>query len=692
MLQKYRIPVLFMAIVSILAASACLRKEETQVPTPPPDRQDLSLEARAAVLRAEDRGLVDDPLRAACASSDMQIRETAARALGRIGTDEALLLATGLLADRSPAVRSEAVLALGLSREEAVLDQLLPLAGDDSARVRARVALALTLVPGEKRRQAVLTLIDDPDPLVSEQACLAAAALQPSEEVVVTKLAPKLDDDHQPVRHAAAYALARIARRTESSPANTMARIALQNRARDKDPAIRLEVARGLRMPRNGSEIGILKRLHEDVERVVRIEALISLAYPGGPPIQLLDGASGNDFHMVQAALEGMANNGDPSVIQALSDIAVTEGPVPIRIAAIRSLRKAAPALATQLLPIRLWKSDDPRLRQEAARTAGIYPLKSNEPIIEELLQDNIPSVRAAAILAAGHSPGSLSAVMGDLLKENHPDVRYALARAAANRIEAQRSGQRPDPDHRSEAFAILDDLWNRGEGDTQAFPRLAVMDALGKAAPDPAGKAILLKAAGHPDYRFRARAMQLLEEQYGEPASDGPGPAANRPLQDYIEMLRWAETDREAVVTVKRQGFASSSFTIRLDTRRAVRTCWNFAQLAESGFYNGLEFHRLVPNFIIQGGDPWHSGLGDPGFTLLPELSDGPFYAGAVGMKQGVDTGAGSQFFITLTPQRRLDAGNVRFGTVTENLQGVVMLLIPEDRILSIEIREAGQ
>ncbi len=692
MLQKSRNPILFLALVSILAASACIRKEAALAPTSPPDRQDLILQARAEVLRAEDRGVVDDPLRAACSSSSLQVRETAARALGRIGTAEAIRLATDLLADLSPEVRAEAVLALGLSREETVLDDLLPMAGDDSARVRTQVALALTLIPGEKHRPAVMALLDDPDPLVSEQACLAAATLEPSEVGVVERLHPKLADDHQTVRHAAAYALARIARRTENSPANALARKILQDRVRDRDQAIRLEIARGLRLPRNVSEIDILKHLHKDVARVIRIEALISLAYPGGPSIELLDAAGGKDFHMVQAALEGMGNNGDPAVIEALSEIAAGEVPVPIRIAAIRAFRKAAPALATQLLPVRLWRADDPRLRQEAARTAAIYPLESNTPIIEELLRDNIPSVRGAAILAAGHFPLSLSDAMGDLLSENHPDVRYALAGAAGNRVRAQRSGRRPNPDHQSEAFAILDDLWNRGEGDTQAFPRLAVIEALGKAVPDPVGKATLLKAAGHPDYRFRARATAVLEEQYGEPVSDGPGPATIRPLQDYVEMLRWAETDWEAVVTVKRQGFASGSFTIRLDTERAVRTCWHFARLAENGFYNGLEFHRLVPNFIIQGGDPWRKGLGDPGFSLLPELSDGPFHAGAVGMKQGAQTGAGSQFFVTLTSQRRLDAVNVRFGTVTENLPGVAMLLAPEDRILSIEIRAAGK
>ncbi|MBD3867793.1 MAG: HEAT repeat domain-containing protein [Acidobacteria bacterium] len=689
--QLSKFQFLTLIIVLMLATTACLKQDVDPVPAPGAESPELPLELRAKILMAEDQGELDEPLRSACSSADMQVREEAARALGRIGGVEAIRLAGALLDDPSHGVRAEAVLALGLSRDGGVLDRMLKLAGDESPRVRANLALALSLVPGDRRRPVLLALIGDPDPQVAEQACLSAATLQPSEEVV-QRLAGMLENESRPVRRAAAYALARIGRKSVDSPANALARRKIQDQAQAQDPAIRLEVARGLRLPRNGSEEGVLKRLITDVERLVRIEALMSIAYPGGPPIQLLDGAADKDFHVVQAALEGMALNGDPSVIKALTEISINEGPVPIRIAAIHSLRRAGPALAAQMLPIQLWRSTDPRLREEAARTAGIYPLAVNDPFIDGLLKDNIPSVRGAAIQAAGHRQGDLSAVLGDSLSENHPDIRFALAQAAGERVKSRRSGLRRNPRQTAEAFALLDDLWDRGQEDTQAFPRLAVLDAVGEAEPDPSGRAILVKAAGHDDYRFRARAIRILAELYGASPDREPGPAATRPLQDYVRMLRWAEKNWDAVVTVKRAGFAPGSFTIRLDTDRALRTSWNFAQLAENGFYDGLTFHRLAPNFIIQGGDPWHDGLGDPGYTLLPEISNGPFHAGAVGMKQGVETGAGSQFFITLAPQRRLDARNVRFGTITENLLGVAMLLIPEDRILSIDIREAEQ
>lgn len=91
--------------------------------------------------------------------------------------------------------------------------------------------------------------------------------------------------------------------------------------------------------------------------------------------------------------------------------------------------------------------------------------------------------------------------------------------------------------------------------------------------------------------------------------------------------------------------------FTIELDTVRAPRTANNFAYLAQSGFYDGLDFHRIVPGFVIQGGDPNGDGTGGPGYRVVEKPPSGIRYRpGMVAMaKTGTDpSGAsGSQFFI---------------------------------------------
>ncbi|AEW06027.1 Peptidylprolyl isomerase [Sulfobacillus acidophilus DSM 10332] len=100
-----------------------------------------------------------------------------------------------------------------------------------------------------------------------------------------------------------------------------------------------------------------------------------------------------------------------------------------------------------------------------------------------------------------------------------------------------------------------------------------------------------------------------------------------------------------------------------------APGTVANFAQLARSGFYNGLTFHRVIPNFVIQGGCPRGDGTGGPGYTIKCETEGNPHQhiRGALSMAhRGKDTG-GSQFFICHSPQPHLDGVHTVFGQLVE-------------------------
>ena len=85
--------------------------------------------------------------------------------------------------------------------------------------------------------------------------------------------------------------------------------------------------------------------------------------------------------------------------------------------------------------------------------------------------------------------------------------------------------------------------------------------------------------------------------------------------------------------------------------------TVENFVTLARNGFFDGLTIHRVVPDFVVQAGDPRGDGEGGPGYTIRDELNERPYLRGTVGMAlDWADTG-GSQFFITHSPQPHLDA-----------------------------------
>jgi peptidyl-prolyl cis-trans isomerase B (cyclophilin B) len=123
-----------------------------------------------------------------------------------------------------------------------------------------------------------------------------------------------------------------------------------------------------------------------------------------------------------------------------------------------------------------------------------------------------------------------------------------------------------------------------------------------------------------------------------------------------------------------------------------APGTVENFVKLSESGFYNGLTFHRVIPEFVIQGGCPDGTGAGGPGYTIKCETDGEKQYhdRGVLSMAHaGKDTG-GSQFFICHNREntKHLDGHHTCFGKVTEGLD-VIDEIRPGDVIEKIEITE---
>ena len=106
---------------------------------------------------------------------------------------------------------------------------------------------------------------------------------------------------------------------------------------------------------------------------------------------------------------------------------------------------------------------------------------------------------------------------------------------------------------------------------------------------------------------------------------------------------------------------------TIDFYDKDAPNTVANFVKLARSGFYNGLTFHRVIPNFVIQGGCPNGDGTGGPGYSIKCEINSNKHLAGSLSMAhRGRNTG-GSQFFICHSPQPHLDGVHTVFGRTND-------------------------
>jgi cyclophilin family peptidyl-prolyl cis-trans isomerase len=145
-----------------------------------------------------------------------------------------------------------------------------------------------------------------------------------------------------------------------------------------------------------------------------------------------------------------------------------------------------------------------------------------------------------------------------------------------------------------------------------------------------------------------------------------------------------------EATITT-----GKGDIVVELDADAAPKTVNNFVFLAREGFYDGLTFHRVVPDFVIQGGDPLGSGTGGPGYTV-PEEIGLEHVKGAIAMARRGDqvnpekASSGSQFYITLAPTPNLNGGYTVFGQVVEGMD-VVESVAQGDVIESVTVEETS-
>lgn len=131
-------------------------------------------------------------------------------------------------------------------------------------------------------------------------------------------------------------------------------------------------------------------------------------------------------------------------------------------------------------------------------------------------------------------------------------------------------------------------------------------------------------------------------------------------------------------------------TIVVELFEKDAPGTVANFEKLIKEGFYDGLTFHRVIPNFVIQGGCPYGTGTGGPGYTIKCEVDNNPnkHLRGTLSMAHaGRDTG-GSQFFICHSPQPHLDGVHTVFGQVIEGLD-VVDDIRRGDKMLKLTVVE---
>ena len=134
----------------------------------------------------------------------------------------------------------------------------------------------------------------------------------------------------------------------------------------------------------------------------------------------------------------------------------------------------------------------------------------------------------------------------------------------------------------------------------------------------------------------------------------------------------------------------AKGDLALELYPQDAPVTVNNFISLARKGFYNGLTFHRVIPDFMAQGGDPSGNGTGGPGYKFQDEFSSRTHQAGSLSMANSGPNTNGSQFFICYAPQPHLNGKHTVFGQLTQGMD-VLKKLVNGDKMNEVIITESN-
>lgn len=703
----------------------------------------VPLDIEVKILRAEDELRFDAELTELLRHKDPAIRRRATLAAGRIGDAVAVGPLAELLAkDTVIEVRVMAAFALGEIESIEAADAIIKVLGDFQGRpeIRARAAeaagkIAAANAADERSKKLGAAVVST---LAHENRKRSGPHIDLILAGVTAVLRARPEGGAEAVVPFVGYSDARLAADSLNALARLRSKIASE-KAREllskaADPIVRANAARLLGAADDKTAVDLLiKVATSDADSRVRVSAVRSLAQlkdakaaealtAHGTKLladykrSMADGiipAEHSEFVEVAVALgQIVPGSFNEAVLKLFKEFATLDKGATSEVYVARV--RVAPARGEGNAPeLTSWKQYR-TLAMIVGEFAVIEPkteegkkLKSEaaailEPLARAMATAN-PKEDAGAIMAA---PATLSAFARFGTESLDEILRLAL-RNPAVQIRATAASLLGD---RPAAEANLDALKNAAEYAIMNDPNendaaLAAMNALFKLNKNEA-LSVLDVAAGSPDNLIRRRVDQMLNDEAfkGRELSpilknidrtdlvrvrrySGKGTRLGQVLNNEADYRRAAARRNgsvKAVLTTKK-----GTFTIDLLPDDAPLTVDNFVRLANAKYFDGLEVHRVVPNFVMQDGDPRGDGTGGPGWTIRCEVNMVPYGRGTVGMAlAGKDTG-GSQWFVTHAPQPHLDGGYTVFGQVSERDMAVVDRIVQGDKISTVRIIE---
>ena len=619
------------------------RRNVLPPPPPPPDLIRLLEDGEARIRRraAIAVGRVGLPegvpalVRVLQTDGDVEVRQMAAFGLGLIGDLSAVESLRAALADPLPLVAGRAAEALGLLNDSASAPAI-------GKMVAGHAAAASAVAPDDVR-----TGVDGAADAF-RLGVYALARLKNYDALAASVLTA----DGQPRLHwwPVAYALQRIEDKRALPALLTLA--GAQN-AHTKAFAIK-----GLGALRDPSAVPLLLPLIDPSHAASGpgIEAIRAMGRIGDargePALMKLLYARGVNPMVRAETLLALGDSAAAVNVDAFVDFLGDPSPT-VRLAALQGFAKRDDdtflIVLSGLDPDAHWS-----VRAGLATILGSKDPERSLPRLAPMLADADARVVTAALTAMTKlkAPGLAKILLEHLAKE---DVGIRAA-TALNIGELKPEG----------GVDALVAVYKRGEADLVIDTRAAALEALSKYGAA-AAVPTLRTALADKDWAVRVKAAELLKAL--DPTIETaqairPAPATGLVSYDNPSLTMPAVSPHVYIETEK------GTIEIELDVLDAPITVSSFMALTRKGYFDGLSFHRVVPNFVAQGGDPRGDGEGGPGYTIRDELNQEPYLRGTVGMALSWRDTGGSQFFITYGPQPHLDGRYTVFGRVIAGME----------------------
>lgn len=621
-------------------------------------------------------------------SKDPKVRETAVESLGRIQDTTTIAWIANRLSDKNDSVRYKAAFAIGqffsTKAEEPVLS-FLPY--EKNTFIRYKLTEALGKVGSTKSFPLIRNAIESNDPLMQQTGAIGFAMLSyrgyPPYEYTNSLSSLLLSSDDPEVRWRCAYGLYRSASLSElksliesMSFHDSMTRyFSLKAQASITgyllSPAakihLRTELFQATAKTINSNEYAkLLQQCLQDSTWFVRLAALqICEALTPAKlftDVKLL--CTDQNEQVRATALQALAAYKSPDALSYLGATFENGFDWREKGIALQQLARMRPQEALSKIKHTVLELKWP---------ATYYHIRALEHI------ENQEATRLLQQLAESDEKAQLTLVLESLANRSGVPISLFLDKLKLydpiiTTIVAEKFARLAD----TSLVPPLLEAYDHFRAPDNLEPMVAILSAL-DSIPHPQSRLLLEKEAQSPYSPIRKTARKALARllpnyQFIPSADSLPSTRYHFPIiqNNFQPRVRFS-TDKGEFIMVLFPG-------------KAPITVSNFIELVNKGYYNGIYFHRVVPGFVVQAGDPRGDGWGGPGYTIPCEYNDLFFERGIVGMAHaGKDTG-GSQFFVTQTPQPHLNGRYTAFGKIISGME-VIDRLVIYDMIIKAEL-----